>query len=55
MVADRLRPASLRTLGPRLAQDKVAPIPLPSPSMRGLEATIAIASLAAAILLGLLR
>jgi hypothetical protein len=55
-VADRLQPIPVRPLGARPAQEEVAaPISLPSPSMRGLEATIAIASLASAILLGLLR
>lgn len=52
-VAGPLRP--VRPLATPLARDPMAPIPLPSPSMRGLEATIAIAALAAAILLGLLR
>ncbi len=54
-VADRLRPIPVRPVGARLAQEEAVPIPLPSPSMRGLEATIAIASLAVALLLGLLR
>lgn len=53
-VADRLRPVPVRPLGAGL-EDDVAPIPLPTPSMRGLEATIAIASLGAALFLGLLR
>jgi hypothetical protein len=54
-VANRLQPIPARPLGTRLAQEEVAPIPLANLSMRGLEATIAIASLAVALLLGLLR
>jgi hypothetical protein len=54
-VADQLRPVPVQPVGARFAPPEVAPIPMPSPSMRGLEATIAIASLAVALLLGLLR
>lgn len=53
-VADHLRPVPVGPRGAEL-EDDVAQIPMPIPSMRGLEATVAIASLAAALFLGLLR
>ena len=46
-------PAVARELAPPRLTDDAAP--MPAPSMRGLEVAIAIASLASAILLGLLR